>query len=138
MASLKHCQLCDEFTSTTLPELVHHLSLVHAHLPGFHLRCGLSGCQKEFRNILTYRNHIYAFHTDSHVSDPSQTNSDGGNSDLDDGELDQPLNLLVWTQIQFLAYQRFLTQIAFMVNRFKDWRPSTYSRSTSERISLWW
>ena len=29
----------------------------------------------------------------SHVSDPSQTNSDGGSSDLDDGELDQPLNL---------------------------------------------
>ena len=93
MASLKHCQLCDEFTSTTLSELVRHLSLVHAHLPGFHLRCGLSGCQKEFRNLLTYRNHIYAFHTDSHASEPSQTNSDGGSSDLDDGELDQPLNL---------------------------------------------
>ena len=62
-------------------------------IPGFHLRCGLSGCQKEFRNLLTYRNHIYAFHTDSHASEPSQTNSDGGSSDLDDGELDQPLNL---------------------------------------------
>ena len=132
----------------------------------------------------------------SHVSDPSQTNSDGGSSDLDDGELDQPLNLqpseptpldptelkkaaatwilkvkeghkltmnsilndltefnrfplqdlhsvviqkigqLVWTQIQFLAYQKFLTQIAFMVNGFKDWRPSTYSRSTFERIPI--
>lgn len=99
MASLKHCQLCDEFTSTTLSELVRHLSLVHAHLAGFHLRCGLNGCQKAFRNILTYCNHIYAFHTDSHVSEPhvsepSQTNSDGGwVSDLDDGELDQPLNL---------------------------------------------
>lgn len=99
MASLKHCQLCDEFTSTTLSELVQHLSLVYAHLAGFHLRCGLNGCQKAFRNILTYCNHIYAFHTDSHVSEPhvsepSQTNSDGGwVSDLDDGELDQPLNL---------------------------------------------
>jgi len=52
---------------------------------------------ESIQNILTYRNHIYAFHTDSHVSEPrvsepSQTNSDGGSSDLDD-EVDKPLNL---------------------------------------------
>ena len=58
---LKPCQLC-EFTSPNLTYLLKHTRHVHSHQPGFQVTCGLSGCQRTFRNFSVYRNHVYEFH----------------------------------------------------------------------------
>ena len=38
------------------------MRLNHASEAGFHITCGLQGCQRTFVNFHTYRNHVYSIH----------------------------------------------------------------------------
>ena len=46
--------------------LLRHLAVVHSTQPGFFFSCGLNGCHRTFRNITTYRHHVYARHPKDH------------------------------------------------------------------------
>lgn len=97
MASLKHCQLCDEFTSTlpylnwfdiwvlSMPILLGSIWGVDSMVARKH--------SEIFWPIATNICLSHWFSCEPRVSEASQTNSDGGSSDLDDGELDQPLKV---------------------------------------------
>lgn len=60
---VKNCQLCS-FVAPNLRYLLQHIRQVHAHQHGFHLVCGLSGCERMFRTFTVYRNHVYDRHSD--------------------------------------------------------------------------
>ena len=57
-----NCPLCAEFHAPTIQLLLPHIRLVHSTQAGFCITCGLHGCQRTFRNMKTFTNHIYQFH----------------------------------------------------------------------------
>lgn len=78
------CPLCpQEQTSSlkfTLRDYVKHISLFHAHQPGFQLTCGIGGCKRTFHNFGTFKNHLSSYHQ----LEANPTN------EVDDGLLEQP------------------------------------------------
>jgi len=78
---MNSCPFCAA-SAPSVSRLLGHIRLMHACDPGFHIQCGLQGCQRTFRNYYTYRNHIYAMHgLDSE-------NSTSANMDATDGSTD--------------------------------------------------
>lgn len=76
--------------------LLRHLTTVHSFRPVF-FSCGLNGCSRTFRNIITYKHHVYARHSKHHtnlnsieadLSDQHQ----GGNDDSDCSQDDLPFD----------------------------------------------
>ena len=57
-----NCPLCAEFRAPTVQLLLPHIRLVHSTQAGFCITCGLHGCQRTFRNMKIFTNHIYQFH----------------------------------------------------------------------------
>ena len=51
-------------------DYLRHVELFHAHQPNFCIPCGISGCQRTFQKLHTFRKHI----SDHHSGDPSPTN----------------------------------------------------------------
>lgn len=72
------------------------MSLIHSSENGFSFQCRLNGCTRTFKNMGTYRNHVYSLHTDAHCTsvgpgengdehDGNENNdSDDSNSELDE------------------------------------------------------
>ena len=56
------CPLCPNFISIKFHQLLSHIQLIHSGRPGFSVTCGIEGCQRLFRKMKTYRNHIYKEH----------------------------------------------------------------------------
>ena len=66
LSTLKHCPVCREFCTQKVSALIKHVGLVHATTgTPFRIVCGLGGCRHRFSNYRTYRNHVYAIHSDS-------------------------------------------------------------------------
>ena len=40
-----------------------HIRECHAYSPAFHLTCGMNGCPRTFKNFLTFRTHVYRWHS---------------------------------------------------------------------------
>ena len=69
-----NCPLClASFTSVSF--FLSHVQLNHASEAGFHITCGLQGCQRTFVNFHTYRNHVYSMH-DMSVMESTSTSAD--------------------------------------------------------------
>ena len=66
--------------------LLKHLTTVHSGRPGFFFSCGLNGCQRTFRNITTYKHHVYAIHSKHHTNLPSADPGQLEGNDEDDNE----------------------------------------------------
>lgn len=88
--TVKKCQLC-ELKTSSMSFLLRHLATVHSNRPGFFFSCGLNGCQRTFRNITTYKHHVYAKHSKDHTnlstvttSNPPTTDHDSDQSDDED------------------------------------------------------
>lgn len=93
---VKKCQLCS-FEAPDLKYLLKHIRQGHAHKPGFHIRCNLSGCPRVFRTFEVFRNHVYCFHTDhEHTVTPSceQLPSDDNIIDTDETPLIDPKDVV--------------------------------------------
>lgn len=58
------CPLCSNVGHLILDfkGLIKHLSLFHAHQPGFKVPCGIAGCSRHFTNLRTYQNHMSSVH----------------------------------------------------------------------------
>jgi len=70
------CPLCAS-SSPSVSMLLAHIRLVHVCDPGFHIQCGLQGCQRTFHNFYTYRNHVYSIHGwDSTTLDATDESTD--------------------------------------------------------------
>lgn len=95
METVKQCQLC-EFRTSSMAFLLKHLATVHSNRPGFYFICGLNCCQRTFRNITTYKHHVYAAHSKYHTNllGTSQRNisqlveGDDGDGENDDAQSD--------------------------------------------------
>lgn len=72
--------------------LLRHLATVHSTTPGFFFTCGLNGCQRTFRNITTYKHHVYAKHSKEHTNLTLSSESEPSNVQADDSESDQSDN----------------------------------------------
>ncbi len=90
------CPLCGEQSEPTMTKLLHHIRLFHAEEPNFRITCSLQGCQKQFKNYYTFRNHLYAFHSHhsesftsfSSPNEPTDPYESDNNDQLDDNESD--------------------------------------------------
>ena len=87
------CPLCAEFQAPTIQLPLPHIRLVHSSQPGFCITCGLHGCQRTFRNMKTFTNHIYQFHLISRVAAISSQSTDSDN-DSDDDEVESEYDSL--------------------------------------------
>ena len=67
METVKQCQICD-LRTTSLSFLLRHLTIVHSTQPGFNFCCGLNHCQRTFKNMTTYKHHVYSLHTKLHTN----------------------------------------------------------------------
>ena len=68
--ALVKCQLCPVGMANQLfkvGEYIKHLRLLHASQPDFKVTCGINGCQRVYKNLGTFRNHLYAMHNDETV-----------------------------------------------------------------------
>ncbi len=65
MSNTLPCPLCGFHGQNHLSELMRHIRLFHADESNFKIDCTLQGCCRTFTNYLTYRNHVYAFHSTS-------------------------------------------------------------------------
>ena len=81
--SIKNCPiaLCD-FKTPSMQFYLRHLSLIHSSESGFCFQCKLNGCKRTFKNMGTYRNHVYSLHTKAHstLEDTAETTNDGNES----------------------------------------------------------
>ncbi len=89
------CPLCAEFHAPTIQLLIPHIRLVHSNQPGFCVTCGLDGCQRTFRNMKTFTNHMYQFHMISRTVAiphqlPSSMDREGESESLDEDGYESP------------------------------------------------
>ncbi len=89
------CPLCVEFHAPTIQLLIPHIRLVHSNQPGFCVTCGLDGCQRTFRNMKTFTNHMYQFHMISRAvaiphQVPSSMEREGESKSLDEDGYESP------------------------------------------------
>lgn len=63
--------------------LLKHLATVHSSRPGFFFSCELNGCQRTFRNITTYKHHVYAAHSKHHTNLLLSTTGDPTNQSME-------------------------------------------------------
>jgi len=75
------CPFCAA-SAPSVSRLLAHIRMMHTCDPGFHIQCGLQGCQRTFRNFYTYRNHVYAMHVlDSENSTSTDMDATDGTTD---------------------------------------------------------
>lgn len=56
------CSLCVGFVTVSLRLLLNHLRRNHENDPNFHILCGLDGCPRTYRRIVSFRNHLIRKH----------------------------------------------------------------------------
>ena len=85
--TMKQCQLCNLRTSS-MAFLLRHLATVHSSRAGFFFSCGLNGCLRTFRNITTYKHHVYAMHSKNHTNLSTTSTSQVQSSNQQDRDSD--------------------------------------------------
>ena len=58
------CSLCASFAAPTLKAVIRHIGVVHARDPGFHIKCGIQGCIRTYKNYSSFKKHVYRHHRD--------------------------------------------------------------------------
>lgn len=56
------CPNCAIPPFRTLKKLLRHIRLSHSDQECFRIQCNLQGCNRTFRNLRTFENHIYGYH----------------------------------------------------------------------------
>ena len=67
------CPCCGTSSNRTIGDLLRHIRLFHADSSHFSIQCNKQGCQRTFRNFLTFRNHVYARHGSDAGKHPDET-----------------------------------------------------------------
>ena len=67
------CPCCGTSSNRTIGDLLRHIRLFHADSSHFSIQCNQQGCQRTFRNFLTFRNHVYARHGSDAGEHPDET-----------------------------------------------------------------
>lgn len=58
------CWLCASFAAPTLKAVIRHIGVVHARDPNFHVKCGIQGCIRTYKNYSSFKKHVYRHHRD--------------------------------------------------------------------------
>ena len=87
--SMLVCPICPRELTVglkfNLTEFLKHVKLFHSHQPNFSITCGVRGCMRSFHNYITFRNHLYMYHScDSNLS--NDTSGERGNQSSDGGD----------------------------------------------------
>ena len=72
------CNLCFDFVTFFLRQLLHHIGKKHRHEPNFHVLCGIDGCTKTYKNFISYRNHMIRKHEVTRTEQNDTTDEDSG------------------------------------------------------------
>jgi hypothetical protein len=54
--------MCVGYLSVSLTELLDHLRRSHSNDPNFHVLCGLDGCPRTYKRVVSFRNHLIRKH----------------------------------------------------------------------------
>lgn len=65
-----NCQVCTNFFTSCISEMVSHLVLVHQNDPGLHIICDVPGCQSTFGRVFSYKSHLRRSHKDIDIKKP--------------------------------------------------------------------
>ena len=93
------CELCSAASHLKfcVSDYIKHLKLFHAHQPNFKVTCRIGGCQRNYSNLGTFQNHVYAVHSEDLIDVSTETilvnsTEDDGNdfSDVTDSDNDEP------------------------------------------------
>ena len=52
--------------------LVRHISVEHAAMPNFKVKCGVDGCPDEYKNMNSFRKHLRTCHADEYSGNDLQ------------------------------------------------------------------
>ena len=74
------CPCCAVSSFQTLKKLLRHIRLSHSDQENFTIDCKFQGCNRTFRKLRSFENHIYAYH---------DVNTVGQNCATDIGTVDQ-------------------------------------------------
>ena len=66
------CWLCASFAEPTLKAVIRHIGVVHARDTNFHVKCGIQGCVRTYKNY-SFKKHVYRHHR--HLLDPARLDS---------------------------------------------------------------
>lgn len=56
------CSMCVGYLTASLTELLDHLRRSHSNDPNFHVLCGLDGCPRTYKRVVSFRNHLIRKH----------------------------------------------------------------------------
>ena len=56
------CSMCVGYLTVSLTELLDHLRRSHSNDPSFHVLCGLDGCPRTYKRVVSFRNHLIRKH----------------------------------------------------------------------------
>ena len=65
-----NCQVCRDFFTATISDMVSHLVLVHQNDPGIHIICEVPGCQSTFGRVFSYTSHLRRSHNNIDLKKP--------------------------------------------------------------------
>ena len=80
MAGIWKCEICLLFSALTLKQLVRHISVEHAAMPNFKVKCGVEGCPDEYKRMNSFRKHLRTCHAHEY-SENFQPEEQPGNED---------------------------------------------------------
>ncbi|CAB4019697.1 Hypothetical predicted protein, partial [Paramuricea clavata] len=83
------CSMCVGYLTVSLPELLDHLRRSHSNYPNFHVLCGLDGCPRTYKRVVSFRNHLIRKHNIYGKENEPVINNDENPRDMNiDGEND--------------------------------------------------
>ena len=52
------CSMCVGYLTVSLTELLDHLRRSHSNDPNFHVLCGINGCPRTYKRVVSFRNNL--------------------------------------------------------------------------------
>ena len=89
------CSICSVFSAIALKTLVRHITLQHASHPNFSIKCGVNGCQEQYKKMDSFRKHLHRKHAEE-MANCDRANKEecilpqGNNGNLSSGEESDP------------------------------------------------
>ena len=84
------CSMCVGYLTVSLTELLDHLRRSHSNDPNFHVICGLDGCPRTYKRVVSFRNHLIRIHNIYQKANVPNINNDEIPMDVNIGDQNNP------------------------------------------------
>lgn len=63
------CPRCKDFAATNFRSVFRHVRRKHSFEPNFMIKCGIDGCQANYKKMDSWNQHIYRHHRDINLKE---------------------------------------------------------------------